>query len=117
MGYVAAHVADGGDSVGDEKREDEFAAAGWFACAGEMDVHVGQARDQEFAGGVDDAGAVRDLYGRVWAYCEDFFGVDQDGGVWLRRGAGGVDYRDVSDGDGGGVGLVAGGEKKKKESE
>jgi len=82
-----------------------------------MDVHVGQAGDQKFAGGVDYAGAVRDLDGRVWAYCEDFFGVDQDCGIWFWWGAGGVDYGGVGDGDGGGVGLVAGGEKKKKESE
>ena len=117
MGYVAAHVADGGDSVGDEKREDEFAAAGWFACAHQVDVHIGQARDQEFAGGVDDAGAGGDFESGVWAYGVDFFVIDQDGGVWLWRGSSGVEYGCVCDGDGGEVGFVAGGEKKKKESE
>ena len=35
----------------------------------------------------------------------------------MRRGAGGVDYGGVGNGDGGGVGFMAGGEKKTRERE
>ena len=117
MGDVAAHVADGGDAVGNQEREDEFAAAGWFSCARQVDVHVGEAGDEEFSCGVDWSGAGGDFEGGVWADGEDFFVIDQDGGVWLWRCASGVDYGGVDDGNGGGVGFVACGREEKKQKE
>jgi hypothetical protein len=81
LGYVAAHVADGGDAVGNEQWNDEFAAACGFARTHQVDVHVGQAGDEKFAGGVDDAGAGGDFDGGVRAHGGDFFVVDEDCGV------------------------------------
>ena len=58
---VAAHVAHGGDSVSNEKRKNEFAAAGGFAGTGEMHVHVSEAGNKKFSGSVDDFRAARDV--------------------------------------------------------
>src|ERR1700739_1257536 len=83
-----------------------------------MDVHVGEAGDEKFSGGVDDAGAGGDFDGGVWAYGGEFLVIDEGCGVGLGRGAGGVDYGYVGDGDGGGDRFMAGGgEKKKKQGD
>ena len=83
-----------------------------------MDVHVREAGDKEFAGGVDYAGPGGDFEGGVGADRRNFFVINQDCGIWFWWSAGGVDYSGVGDGDGGGVGFVAGGgEEKKKEGE
>src|SRR5580704_18392143 len=42
---IAAHITDSGDSIREEKRKNKFAAASWFSGAGEVDVHVDEARD------------------------------------------------------------------------
>ena len=56
---VTAHIADRSDAVGKKKRNDELTAASGFACAGEVNVHVGKTRDQEFTGSIDDLRATR----------------------------------------------------------
>src|SRR5690242_5607882 len=77
-----------------------------------MDVHVGEAGDQEFARGVDYAGARRDFEGGVGADRRNFFAINQNCGVWFGRSARSVNDGRVGDRDCGGVGFGAGNEEK-----
>jgi len=60
---AAAHIAHGGDAVGNEKRKNEFAAAGGFASAHKVEVHVGESGNEKFAGSIDDLCTARDTKG------------------------------------------------------
>ena len=52
---IAAHVADAGDAVGEKQRKQGvFAPGGVGVHAGEVNVHIPQAGDQEFAAAIDN---------------------------------------------------------------
>jgi len=97
----AVHVAHGGDAVGDEQRDDEVAAPRGFAGGSQVDVRVDEAGDEKFAGGVDGGrvGGKRDAARRTNQ--RDVIALDENRGVELRRGTGGIDDRGVGDGQGG----------------
>lgn len=114
--HFSAHVADRGNAVGDEKRKDECAAAGGFACTGEVKVHVGEAGNEEFAGGVEDLGITRNADRCRGADGRDVLTGDQDGHVGLGSSAGGVDDGDVGDGEDG-AGLARAGDKEQGQSQ
>ena len=97
--HFSTHVANRGDAVGDEKREDEFAAAGRFSGTGEVKVHVGEAGNKEFAGGVEDLGAARNAGRRRGTDRSDVLIGNQDGPVRLWNRAGGINDRDMRDGE------------------
>ena len=82
---AAAHVAHGGDAIGDEQRKNEFAAADGFARTGKVHVHVGESWNEEFAGGVDDFCAERDVKRRGRADGCDARISDNDGGIGLQE--------------------------------
>ncbi len=56
---IAAHIAHRRNSVSKKQGKNEFAAARRFARAGEMDVHVDEAGNQKFSGGVESSCAAR----------------------------------------------------------
>src|SRR5262249_3695396 len=93
---VAAHVANADDSVGEKQRQKDLLAPGWIRIhTGQMDVHVPQAGDQDFAGSVDASSVLWDFQTGCWADRDDTAIVDHDGLIGPRRAAGGVDQSDV----------------------
>jgi len=92
---IAAHVADTGDAVGEQKREqDVFAPGGISADAGKMHVHVPQAGNEEFAMSVDDVGGPIELGSRGRTDRGDSASDDDDGLIRVRSAA-----RSVNDAD------------------
>lgn len=98
---IAAHVANAGDTVGEQERNDEFAAAVGFACGGKVDVHVDEAGYEEFSVGVEDLRAALDGDGVRRAEIGDALLFDDDRLIGQWRGAGHIDHRDMSDGKSG----------------
>ena len=98
-GKIAAHVAHAGDAVGDEERKDDVAAAGKPIAECGVDVHVPQAGDEEFAVAVDESRVAGELDHRADENGGDAIAFDDDGGVVFDGRGGGIDQRDVRDGD------------------
>ena len=80
------HFANSGDAVGDQRTHR-------VSIGIQVDVHVPQAGDQEFAGGIDDAGARRRL--DAPADRGDAAVGNRDRDVFARRSAGRIDDRGV----------------------
>lgn len=94
---LAADVANGGDAIGDEQWKNEFAAAGGFAGTGEVDMHVGEAGNEELAGGVEDRSIGRHRRGCGGTDGGNLLADDDDSRIGFGRGAGGVNDGGVDD--------------------
>jgi hypothetical protein len=94
---VPAHVANGGDAVGEEQRKNKLPAARGLAGAREVNVHVGQAGYEEFPGSIESLRAVRNRQRARWAERSDAVADDEQRYVLLRCGASRIDYGDISD--------------------
>lgn len=81
---VAAHVANRRDPVGEKQRQKEVAATGRFAGTGEMQVKIGESRNQEFIGAVNNLRVLRKLRRRRGRDRLNFLIGDYDGDVALR---------------------------------
>ena len=63
---VSAHIAHAGDTVGDEKRQDDVASAGKPIAESGVHVHVPQPRNEILTGGIDHSRVLRRLeFGRI----------------------------------------------------
>ena len=112
----AAHVADAGDSVGEEEGEDEVSAVGGGRVEVDVGVHVPEAGDEVLAFGVDDLSGLW-FESRGASDAGDAVAVDDDGGVGLGCAGDGVDDGCVGDGEGLRVGAEGQGEDDEKFSE
>src|SRR5215472_2413965 len=91
---VAAHVANAGDSIGDEKRQRDLLGTGKPIAEFEMDVHVPETGDEVRAAGVDVGGSVAWIMrGFAGAGVEDSILLDDDDLV--RTNLAGADVHDV----------------------
>ena len=103
-----AHVADAGDAVGEEEREDEVSAIGGGGVEVDVSVHVPEAGDEVLAGRVDDLPGFGFQAGGGFD-AGDAVAGDDDGGVGQGFAGDCVDDCDVGDGEGLGVGARRGG--------
>ena len=97
--HFSAHVSDRGDSIGNEKRKDELAAAARFARASKVNMHIGKARDEEFAGAIEDLRTRWNRDGFRGSHRGDVLVGDQHHHIRQRSAASRVDHRDVRDGE------------------
>src|SRR6266568_4031265 len=91
----SSHVADRGDSVRDEKWKDEFSAAARLPRPGQMDMHVTEAGDQEFSGGIDNSRVARNIHRRRGSNRCNFLIFDHDSRIRSWRRIRTIDQRDV----------------------
>ncbi len=95
---VAAHIADAGDAVGEEEREDEVGAVIGHAVEVDMGMHIPQAGDEVLALGVDDLPCSGSVFAGMLD-AEDAVALDDDGGFGVYCAVGNVDELRVRDGE------------------
>src|ERR1700722_5696213 len=110
----AAHIADAGDTVGEEERKDKVGTVGGSAIEVDVGVHIPEARNEVLALGVDDLACFGISSGGV-SDAGDAIAVDDHGGVGLNFAVGDVDEGCVSNGEG--LRLCAGHQKGQEEKE
>ena len=110
----AAHIADAGDSIGEEEGKDEVGAISSGTVEVDVGVHIPEARNEVLALGVDDLACFGIGFGGV-SDAGDAIAVDDHGGVGLTFAVGDIDERCVGDGEG--LRLCAGHQKGQEEKE
>jgi hypothetical protein len=109
-GEITAHVADGGDAICNQEREERrlapFRIGGY---AGEVHMHVAQTRDEKFSAAIDHPRAIG---WRRLADGGDSITRNEDGAIQLGVGTRAVDDRDVSEGEGAGLRASSGAENE-----
>jgi len=93
---IAPHVADAGDSVGDEERERDLPPAGEPVSKYRMDVHVPQSGDEKLARGVHDLCPGREADRAALFDLRDMVALDDDRHVREGESPGDVDDGDVA---------------------
>jgi hypothetical protein len=93
---VAVHVADAGDSVGDEQRKRNLPPAREPVSEDRVDVHVPQTWNEELARGVHHQCPGRESHRPDLSDLRDLVPLDDDRHAREREPPGGVDHGDVS---------------------
>ena len=94
---LAAHVANTGDAVGQQQRQNEVGTRGGRPIEVDVGMHVPESWDEVLALGVDDpASPGADAGGR--AHPDDARAGDNHCPIGLNRAGGDIDYVGVNDG-------------------
>jgi len=92
---IAAHIANAGDAVGDEERQGDVSSRFRAVVKKCVDVHVPEAGDHVFSGGVDYFPVFRDSYVMLGSYLFNPIPGDDDKRIGVERTSRCVYHRDV----------------------